>query len=156
MGALESRYGKSSLVRGTKNHGNIKCSCNRNISLRREHKEYENTDTPFCKGAYDKIEKGYDYYVVYPTNWEGIRKKFLILDKYRVMKNLSQNPTPYQVVNAIHRSPYATDKNYDDKILSIMKKGNLEAIDKAIKEGKNIICGDRKKYVILNQNLMPN
>lgn len=155
MGALESGYGKSTLVNATKNHGNIKCKCNRNGELRKEHARLANAGTPVCKGAYDKIEQGYDYYVIYEANWKGIRNKFKILDNYKIIKNLKDNPSIEELCTAIHKSPYATDVNYGKKIMKIINSSNLRVLDKYIAEGYNVTSGSIIKYTILDQKKLP-
>jgi flagellum-specific peptidoglycan hydrolase FlgJ len=136
MGALETGYEYSSLTKSTKNMGNIKCKCSWDKDLRKKHSKMD-----VCTGAYDKIEKDYDYYVKYPSKWESIRSKFELLDKKGPLKRLNSNPTPYQLVKAIHRSDYASDRNYDKKILSIIKSNDLTTLDDYINSGYIIKLG---------------
>jgi flagellum-specific peptidoglycan hydrolase FlgJ len=141
MGALETGYEYSTLTSKTKNMGNIKCKCSWDKNLRKQHARMD-----VCTGAYDKIEKDYDYYVKYPSKWESIRAKFELLDKKGQLQRLNSNPTPKQLVKAIHNSNYASDRNYDKKLMSIIISNNLTDIDSYIKQGYDIVLGQYKLF----------
>lgn len=142
FGALESAYGTSGLTNATKNKGNIKCFKNH------DHAAHG------CVKAYDKIEQGWDYYESFSSSWEGIRKKLNLVRGYKVVKKLPNNPTAYELIEAIHKSPYATDKDQNKKLKDLYNRFNMKALDDYIKAGYNI-TSTSGVYVFLDQNDLP-
>jgi len=149
--ALESRFGKSKLTQKTNNSGNIKCRCNGSKRLRGAHQKLEIAGTPACIRGYDKIEGSNDYYEIMPTQWHGWQRKAKILSNYRVVKNAQgKELSTAGWCYVFHKSPYATDKNYDKKLLRTIKKYKLENIDNAIARGLKI-TSSTGKWVIYDK-----
>lgn len=142
FGALESGYGESSLTKDTKNKGNIKCF------------KPHNHEAHGCVRAYDKIEQGWDYYESFASSWEGIRKKLDLIKGYKALRKLPHKPTADQLIDAIHRSPYATDKHQDRKLKDLYKRFDMEALDNYIKLGYNITSASGT-YTFLDQAELP-
>ncbi len=140
--ALESNFGKSSLTKRTKNSGNIKCRCNWDNSLRKEHQRLG-----LCVQAYDKIEKSNDYYVVFSSKWTSWTKKGEILSKYRVVKEArNKNLSPYQWAEVFDKSPYATDNRYGSSLKRLITSNQLTKLDSAIVNNIKLIS-DNGQYV---------
>lgn len=143
--ALESRFGKSSLTKKTKNSGNIKCRCNGSRRLRKIHARLEAEKTPACVQGYDKIEGSNDYYEIMPTQWHGWQRKAKLLSNYRVVKNAhGKKLSTSEWCYVFHKSPYATDKRYDKKLWQTIKKYKLENIDNAVARGLKITSSTGK------------
>ena len=132
MQMLESGCGTSNLTRKTKNTGNIKCKCSWSKSLRHKHQKLADSGHPVCYGGYDKIEKDYDYYVAYDREWDGWVRKVEILNKYKVIQN-SQDKLygAYIWAEMLHKSPYATDKLYNEKLKTLIRTFDLTMLDSA-------------------------
>lgn len=149
--ALESRFGKSNLTKKTKNSGNIKCRCNNSRKLRKAHAKLELSGTPACIRGYDKIEGSNDYYEIMPTQWHGWQRKAKLLANYRVVKNVQgKKLSTADWCYVFHRSPYATDRRYDKKLLQTIKKYKLENIDNAVARGLTI-TSSTGKWIIYEQ-----
>lgn len=124
---LESNMAKSTLTLKTGNKGNIKCKCNRNEKLAKEHRSLE---TPVCVRGYDKIEKSNDYYEIIPTDWQDWNKRARILNSYRVVRRAKgKGLTWVEWTVVLHKSPYATDKLYDKKLQTIIRAYGLNNFD---------------------------
>lgn len=118
--ALETRYGNSTLVKKTNNRGNIKT---RGKGIR----------------AYDKIEKSYDKYAIFPTYYEGEKAIISLFKRYKETRDVLGS-TDYKILTeAIENSPYSTDPHYAEKLNSIIRKFNLDALDHAIMRNDLIV-----------------
>jgi len=137
---LESRMGKSDLTKKTKNHGNIKCmKCSKG-----------NFCGKGCVPAYDKIEKTTDYYLVKSHAWEGWSHTARLLKNYRIIKKQKYSAKDYKDWCLLfHKSPYATDPDYDDKLINIIEKYKLYNLDTWKGEIRTMSTG---KYVLKAAN----
>jgi hypothetical protein len=139
---LESNFGKSSLTQKTKNTGNIKCRCNWDKSLRKQHAKQQ-----VCVQAYDKLEKSNDYYVVFGSKWEGWVKKAQILEKYQVVRAAkTKTLTPKEWCEVLHKSPYASDPRYGSSLWRLVQSNELMKLDSLIDRNISIIS-DNGQYV---------
>lgn len=136
---LESRLGKSKLTIKTNNKGNVKCP--------HSHQHWKCKANPTCIKAYDKIERSNDYYQSVTYNWQSWKLKLSCLIKYSSIKNCKSSMLDYKGwAKAFHESPYATDKDYDKKIISIIETYGLNRIDSCI--SNTLITTYSGKYVI--------
>lgn len=150
--ALESRFGKSTLTKKTKNSGNIKCRCNGSSKIRKSHAKLELAGTPACVRGYDKIEGSNDYYEIMPTQWHGWQRKARILANYQVVRKAKgKKLTTMDWCKIFHKSPYATDNRYDKKLYNTIKKYKLENIDNAVARGLTI-TSSTGKWIIYKRN----
>ena len=157
MAMLEDGCATSELVKKTRNHGNIKCKCNRDPKLKRQHNALRKKGTPVCYPGYDKIEKGTDNYVVFKTDWSAWEKKVEILKRYRVVKEAKgKQLTAAEWAHVIHKSPYATDKRYGQKIMSLVNAWNLKALDKATNDIDVHLVTMTGKYMVLESKTCRN
>lgn len=136
---LESGMSLSSLTIKTNNQGNVKCP------LSKTH--WKCKAKLKCVKAYDKIEKSNDYYQSVVYNWESWKLKLGCLIKYSAIKNCKADMLDYKGwAKAFHDSPYATDKDYDKKLISIIETYGLNRIDSCI--NNTLITTYSGKYVI--------
>ena len=137
---LESDMGHSSLTIKTGNRGNIKCRCNRSEGLRKKHSKLA-----VCVRGYDKIEKSNDYYVVMKTDWQDWSARTRLLNTYGVItRSKNKNLTWREWATVLHKSHYATDVNYDRKLISIIKAYNLSNLDLHY---NSVIASTNGKYI---------
>lgn len=111
QGLLESASGTSTLARKANNHFGIKT-----FSKKVPHMVMKD-DTPT------------DKFKVYDSAWESYRDHslFLMRDHYKSLQSLSK--TDYVGwAKGLQKAGYATDKNYADKIISIIKKYGLHRL----------------------------
>lgn len=133
---VESAWNNSSLCKKTKNYGNIKCF-----------KKHNHTAAG-CVRAYDKIEGSNDWYVKLDSNWEGWNfYKDLIYRRF--MKAANQDEIYDQLV-WLKKKKYATDKNYVEKVWSVINNHNLIKLQEYIDEGYTITT-QTGKFVLLKQ-----
>lgn len=127
---LESDLGKSQLTQKTGNLGNVKCRCNRNPTLRKQHQQSNDSGDIVCVRGYDKIEKSNDWYEVIPSGWEDWNRRIEILSRYTVVANSRGKGYGWnEWTRVLHKSPYATDQNYGRKLGSIIRAYNLNGLD---------------------------
>lgn len=130
---LESDLGNSGLTKATGNMGNIKCLCNRNPELRALHDKSNSQGTIVCVQGYDKIEKSNDWYEVIPSGWKDWRRRIEILSRYKVVRRAKGKNYGWEDwTNILHKSPYATDTNYQSKLDSIIKAYSLYNLDDSV------------------------
>lgn len=109
--ALESNWGKSTLVAKTNNPFNIKCfgDCSKQYLVIGKRK------------AFDKIERSNDYYRVYKTMRDGFHAYgyFIATSKrYAGFQAFKNDTTGY--LQHLKNKGYATDKNYVSKALKVI------------------------------------
>lgn len=127
--ALETGFGNSSLVKKTKNRGNIKTKSKKGIK------------------AYDKIEKSYDRYKIFPSYYEGEKAIMVLLSKYKAIKKVQKSIDYKEWTKALEDSPYSTDKDYEEKINNIIKKFSLYNIDHSVLRDEVIINFNNKRLI---------
>lgn len=115
QGILESQIGNSRLVKEANNHFGIKCFSNK---CKKGH----------CINFSDDSHK--DFFVVFPSAWESYRAHSLLISKgrYKQLKNLS-NEDYISWAKGLHKSGYATDKKYAEKLISVIESYGLEKIN---------------------------
>lgn len=144
--ALESGWGTSNLCLKTNNSGNVKCRCNKNKKLHRQHLEAASQGEPVCIAGYDKIEKSYDRYIKFNTRNDGWAKKINTLASYKVVKNAPKGLSAEEWCIVLCKSPYATDKRYGKKLINALGKTQFKSLDTAISKGLTI-TSSTGKYV---------
>lgn len=114
QGILESQTGSSRLVKEANNHFGIKCFSNK---CKKGH----------CINFSDDSHK--DFFVVFPTAWDSYRAHSLLISqgRYKHLKNLG-NDDFISWAKGLHKSGYATDKRYAEKLISVIKRYELEKI----------------------------
>lgn len=125
---VESNWGQSSLTQKTRNLGNIKCKCNWNASLRKQH-----SSANVCRRAWDKKEKSNHYYVVLDSNWQGWNFYAQLIKKR--YKRAARKGDVLAEIQELKRLGYASDKNYVSTLWGVVQKYNLIELNKAINEG---------------------
>jgi LysM repeat protein len=142
QGMFESDYGNSSLAKVAKNHFGVKC-----------HKDwggdtyYMDDDAPNeCFRKYNSVEESYDDH----SNFLRTR------DRYKFLFDLSI--TDYKGwAKGLKQAGYATNPAYADKLIEIIERYNLQALDEGgtpqpiadvkvekNKEKKNVVNEDNK------------
>lgn len=138
---LESGLGTSSLTKVTKNEGNVKCKCSWNSKLRKKHE-----GKGICVQAYDKIEQSNDYYVITDTYWKAWSLKIEKLVKHASIREAKYKElTTNEWCKLIHSTPYATDEQYDKKLIRIIESYNLQQLDN---HAYNVIQSPSGTYTI--------
>jgi hypothetical protein len=141
---LESNLGQSKLTIKTNNQGNVKCPNSHNHSKCKR--------SPACIRAKDLVEGSNDYYQSVRTSWESWRLKLNCLIKYNDIKKCQAGRLDYKSwAYAFHQSPYATDVNYDAKLINIIEAYGLNRLDSIIEStsittysGKYVVFSPRK------------
>jgi len=152
--ALESGWGTSNLCLKTNNSGNVKCRCNKNKKLRRQHLEAASQGSPVCISGYDKIERSNDRYIKFNTRNDGWAKKINTLASYKVVKNAPKGLSAEEWCMVLCKSPYATDKRYGKKLIKSMNDVDFKNIDTAISKGLTI-TSSTGKYVFYEPTEKP-
>nr|MCU0348993.1 glucosaminidase domain-containing protein [Saprospiraceae bacterium] len=115
QGLIETDAGSSRLATDSKNHFGIKCRSKcRHCTCR----NYSDDDI-------------YDMFRVFDTAWESFREhsKLLQMDRYKHLKNLGTSD--YEGwARGLKKAGYATDKNYDKKLIRIIEELDLHQFDK--------------------------
>lgn len=113
QGILESNSGTSNLAKSTNNHFGIKCFSGH---CKKGH----------CKNFMDDTHK--DFFKVYQSPWFSFREhsKFILSNpRYKKLFKLS-NPEDWAI--GLKKEGYATDKNYDDKLIYLFNKFKLSKL----------------------------
>jgi flagellum-specific peptidoglycan hydrolase FlgJ len=115
QGLLETDAGGSKLATDSNNHFGIKCRSKcRHCTCR----NYSDDDV-------------YDMFRVFDSAWESFREhsKLLQIDRYKHLKKLGT--TDYEGwAKGLKKAGYATDKNYDKKLVQIIEELDLHQFDK--------------------------
>lgn len=115
QGLIETDAGGSRLATESNNHFGIKCRSKcRGCTCR----NYSDDDV-------------YDMFRVFPSAWESFREhsQLLQIDRYKHLKKLGT--TDYKGwARGLKRAGYATDKNYDKKLIQIIEALDLHQFDK--------------------------
>ena len=115
QGLIETDAGASLLATESNNHFGIKCRSKcRHCTCR----NYSDDDV-------------FDMFRVFDTSWESFREhsKLLQIDRYKHLKKLGN--TDYEGwARGLKKAGYATDKNYDKKLVKIIEELDLHQFDK--------------------------
>lgn len=115
QGLIETDAGGSRLATESNNHFGIKCRSKcRHCTCR----NYSDDDV-------------YDMFRVFDTSWESFREhsKLLQIDRYKHLKKLGTSD--YEGwAKGLKKAGYATDKNYDKKLVQIIEELDLHQFDK--------------------------
>lgn len=115
QGLIETDAGGSRMASESNNHFGIKCRSK-------------------CKGCTCRNysdDDVYDMFRVFPTAWESFREHSTLLqiDRYRHLKKLGS--TDYRGWAAgLKKAGYATDKNYDKKLVKLIEALDLHQFDR--------------------------
>lgn len=112
---IESRAGRSKLAIENNNHFGMKCfskKCSKN----------------HCTNATDDHHK--DFFRKYETIWESWRDHSILLqgDRYKSLKKYKRDYKGW--AKGLKKAGYATDKNYDKKLIDVIEKYRLYQLDK--------------------------
>jgi hypothetical protein len=111
---IESKAGNSRLATESNNHFGIKCRSK-------------------CKGCTCRNysdDDAYDMFRVFDSAWESWREHSLLLTSFDRYKKLQKFGKDYKKWAAgLKNSGYATDKNYDKKLIRIIEKYKLHKLD---------------------------
>jgi flagellum-specific peptidoglycan hydrolase FlgJ len=115
QGLLESDAGESRLSRSAVNHFGIKCFSHH---CKKGH----------CKNFTDDTHK--DFFVVYQNAWQSFRahSEFLKQNRYHTLFHLGQKDYK-SWARGLKKAGYATDKNYDAKLIRIIEAMQLTRFD---------------------------
>ncbi len=114
QGIIESRCGSSILASKVNNHFGIKCFSKK---CKKGH----------CTNFEDDFHK--DFFRTYTSAWESWRDHSILLSSGRY-KALHENGKDYNAwAKGLKRLGYATDNSYDTKLISIIKKYQLDRLD---------------------------
>ncbi len=118
QGLLESNAGDSPLARTTNNHFGIKCFSR---TCKKGH----------CANFSDDSHK--DFFIKYGNAWSSFRAHSEFLKKTKRYRSLFQiAPTDYRNwAVGLEQSGYATDKQYAEKLLSLIQTLGLQRYDSA-------------------------
>lgn len=115
QGILESDAGGSRLTKAAENHFGIKCFSNH---CKKGH----------CKNFTDDTHK--DFFVVYQSAWQSFRAHSNFLkagSRYKSLFKLSKHD--YKAwANGLKNAGYATDRRYNEKLIMIIERLNLDKI----------------------------
>lgn len=115
QGLLESNVGDSKLARNDNNHFGIKCKAK----------------CVGCRCANYTDDSKYDMFRVFDSAWYSFREHSKLLEnaRYRHLKKLPR--TDYvNWAHGLEAAGYATDKQYGEKLIKIIKGLNLDRFDK--------------------------
>lgn len=113
QGLLETSAGKSKLVENCNNHFGLKCF---DKYCKKGH----------CKNFTDDSHK--DFFVNFPSAWNSYREHSNLLQKPRY-KTVLAAKTPEKAAFELRRCGYATDSNYEKKIIDLINIFNLKKFD---------------------------
>lgn len=115
QGLVESRAGNSRLARQNNNHFGMKCFSRK-------------CGKGHCTNHFDDNHK--DFFRVYKSPWESFRShsKLLQKDRYKPLKAYKKDYKKW--AKGLKKAGYATDKNYDKKLINTIKKYKLYKYDK--------------------------
>lgn len=85
-------------------------------------------DGPTSEPLYDKMEKSYAKYRAYDSMAEGLADHNKVLHNKRYQSALAQ-PTIEGKVRGIHKAGYATNPNYSNNLMAIIRDNNLTQYD---------------------------
>lgn len=116
--ALETGYGRSSLVQKYNNFGGIKDTDGKNSTAPMATKE-------FLNGKWVTIQDGFE---IYPTPYEGLiaYAQFFHKNK-RYAKALNYPNDPVNFIKEVRKAGYATDPNYVAKLVPMINEANKYA-----------------------------
>lgn len=115
QGLVESRAGNSRLARQNNNHFGMKCF---STKCAKGH----------CTNHFDDNHK--DFFRKYKSPWESFRSHSKLLQKDRY-KSLKAHKKDYKKwAKGLKKAGYATDKNYDKKLIATIKRYKLDQYDK--------------------------
>ena len=114
QGIIESRNGKSRLAKSNNNHFGIKCFSKR-------------CGKGHCANFNDDHHK--DFFRKYETVWEGWRSHSRLLSSGRYKKLQKYGIDYIQWSEGLKQLGYATDKNYDRKLIKTIEKYKLYVLD---------------------------
>jgi flagellum-specific peptidoglycan hydrolase FlgJ len=111
---IESRFGKSSLAMGTKNHFGIKCFLK---SCKPGH----------CVNKFDDTHK--DFFIVYKNAGESFKdhSDFLMKHAYRALLKYGKDYKSW--ANGLQSYGYATDSEYGKKLIAVIERYELHRLD---------------------------
>ena len=114
QGIIESRAGHSKLAINNNNHFGMKCFSKK---CSKDH----------CSNATDDHHK--DFFRKYKTIWESWRDHSLLLqgDRYKSLKKYKRDYKKW--AKGLKKAGYATDKNYDKKLIDVIEKYQLYKLD---------------------------
>ncbi len=114
QGIIESRAGHSKLAVENNNHFGMKCFSKK---CSKDH----------CTNATDDHHK--DFFRKYKTIWESWRDHSLLLqgDRYKSLKKYKRDYKKW--AKGLKKAGYATDKNYDKKLIEVIEKYQLYKLD---------------------------
>ena len=116
QGLLESDAGGSRLATQNNNHFGIKCFSN---TCAKGH----------CKNFTDDTHK--DFFLVHKSAWDSYRAHSLFLQKDRYKHLLRLSSTDYKAwAKGLQASGYATDRNYANKIITLIEALQLYRYDR--------------------------
>lgn len=111
---IESNAGKSRLARNNNNHFGIKCFS-------------RNCKKGHCTNATDDHHK--DFFRKFGSSWESWRahSNLLMGKRYRSLQNHGKDYKRW--AHGLKKAGYATDKNYDKKLINTIEKFQLYKLD---------------------------
>ncbi len=112
---IESNAGNSRLAKENNNHFGIKCFS-------------KNCVKGHCTNHFDDHHK--DFFRKYKSPWKSYRdhSKFLLRDRYKGLQVHGKDYKKWAV--GLKKAGYATDKNYHNKLINVIKKYKLYQYDK--------------------------
>lgn len=115
QGIVESRFGTSKLAIQNNNHFGIKCFSKK-------------CSDGHCTNHKDDHRK--DFFRKFPTAWESWRAHSLVIKSTRYTRHLKTYGRDYQGwAKALKRGGYATDDDYAEKLVSVIKEYKLYKYD---------------------------
>lgn len=114
QGLIESNSGKSNLARKNNNHFGIKCFS-------------QNCKKGHCSNHSDDHHK--DFFRTYKTAWESWRDHSKILNGKRYASLTKYEKNYKKWAEGLKKAGYATDENYDKKLIQTIEKYGLYKYD---------------------------
>ncbi|WBW49879.1 glycoside hydrolase family 73 protein [Peptoniphilus equinus] len=116
--ALESNYGQSELSRAANNYFGIKST----------------KDAPYVEYATQEYEGTSPEQIVakfrsYDSKWASFEHYATLLTRGRRYSQVKDAANYVEAARAIQQAGYATDPNYADKVISIIERYDLDALD---------------------------
>ena len=115
QGLIESRAGTSKLTRNNNNHFGIKCF---QRNCRKGH----------CTNHTDDSHK--DFFRNYPNAWESWRAHSIMISTGRYAKLKKYGRDYKRWAYGLKSVGYATDRNYDDKLIGVIERYGLHRYDR--------------------------
>ena len=115
QGIIESHNGKSRLARSNNNHFGVKCFSKKCVK-------------GHCANFNDDHHK--DFFRKYKTNWESWRSHSQLLSNGRYQKLQSYGTDYKKWARGLKQLGYATDRNYDKKLIRTIEKYKLFTLDR--------------------------